>query len=290
MPQAFPSAPASCMAYNSKYHSAYNYQPSLAAGIIFVIFFVLSLLFHLWKAVAHAPLLWFLWLFVLGAVGETLGWCARLAAHYCPYAGIVYEIQISVLIMSPAFTQAGIYVVLWVVIQILGRETSPIPPKTYLVICICIDVICGILQATGGGLASSAFDEDWVTWKGFTKIRQDRYLALLTGATFLAVGCMITRGVYRAIELLQGWQGHLITTERYFIALDGAMMIIALAVYNLCNPGDMLAKLKSQQQNADMKVPMIGEKAYGKEKDLESGTESESSPERAYSQTAQEPV
>ena len=212
---------------------------------------------------------------------------ARLASHWCSYSSTLFTLQIAILIMSPAFTQAAIYVVLWVMIVILGRESSPVPPKLYLSICFSIDVICGTLQATGGGLAASAFDAgkstqpgtttmvvgiifqlvstcvfslllDWVAWKARARIIQDRYLLLLTCATFLAVGCMITRGVYRSIELLQGWRGELITTQRYFIALDGTMMIIALAAFNICNPGDLLAKFKTQACNAGIRVPLTG--------------------------------
>ncbi|KAL9080227.1 MAG: hypothetical protein Q9157_000949 [Trypethelium eluteriae] len=304
MPNASPSpTPPSCTAYDPSISNSFNYLPSLAPGLIFTILFALSLALHLWKALTH-PRLWFLFLFVCGALGELLGWAARLAAHYCSYSSTLFTLQIAVLILSPAFTQAGIYVVLWVLVVILGREVSPVPPKTYLGICFGIDVICGTLQATGGGLAASAVDEgespqpgtttmvvgivfqlvstcvfslllDWVAWKGRAQILKDRSLLLITGATFLAVGCMITRGVYRSIELIQGWEGYLISTERFFIALDGAMMIIALLAFNICNPGDLLADFKRQEQNAGIRVPLVREKASKRAKDFESGTESE---------------
>ncbi|KAI9687033.1 MAG: hypothetical protein M1822_002443 [Bathelium mastoideum] len=301
------ASPSSCAPYAPFPANSYDYLPSLAAGLIFTILFSLSLLLHLWKAV-HYPRLWFLFLFVCGALGETLGWAGRLAAHWCSYGSTLFTFQFAVLILSPAFTQAAIYVVLWVLITILGRETSPVPPKTYLSACFAVDVICGTLQATGGGLAASAFDDgqstqpgtttmvvgivfqlvstcifslllDWVAWKGRAQIRHDRYLTLLTGATFLAVGCMITRGVYRSIELIQGWQGKLITTQRYFIALDGAMMIIALAVFNICNPGELLMRFRKLEENVGIKVPLVRDVASDPEKSAESGNESES-PER----------
>ena len=297
-------SPPSCAPYSPFPPNSYNYLPSLPAGLIFTILFTLSLLFHFYQALRH-PRLWFLFVFVCGALGETMGWAGRLAAHWCSYGSTLFTFQFAVLILSPAFIQAAIYVVLWVLIIILGRETSPVPPKTYLGICFSIDVVCGTLQATGGGLATSAFDEgqstqpgtttmvagiviqlvstcvfslllDWVAWQGRAQILQDRYLILLTGGTFLAVGCMIARGVYRSIELLQGWQGKLITTERYFIALDGAMVLIALGVFNVCNPGELLTKFRKQEQNLGITVPLVKFTKPDPEKELESGTESES--------------
>lgn len=62
----------------------------------------------------------------------------------------------------------------------------------------------------------------------------------LLGAMVLSVLCIYVRSIYRTIELLQGWKGFLITHEKYFIALDGAMMVVAVAVFNLLHPGWLL--------------------------------------------------
>lgn len=165
----------------------------------------------------------------------------------------------------------------------LGPHTSPLPPKVYIITFLVVDVVCLSLQAIGGGLAGVAFSKDTSTVpgtntmvvgivaqlvstcvfaillnyafiKGFRQIRQNRHLILLSGATLLGIGCMIIRGVYRSIELLQGWRGYLITTERYAIALEGCMMIIAVAVFNVYHPGRLLAKAKqsvNENENAE---------------------------------------
>lgn len=44
------------------------------------------------------------------------------------------------------------------------------------------------------------------------------------------------RSIYRTIELLQGWTGFLITHEVYFVVLDGAMMVLAVGIFNLFHP------------------------------------------------------
>lgn len=81
-----------------------------------------------------------------------------------------------------------------------------------------------------------------VTFRALPQIRASKPLSLLSGATTISVACILIRSVYRTIELLQGWRGYLITRERYFIALDGAMILVSLLVYNLLNPAELLRK------------------------------------------------
>lgn len=70
----------------------------------------------------------------------------------------------------------------------------------------------------------------------------------LRKAQYLLVGVAIAsimiyvRGVYRAIELAQGWTGYLITHEAYFIWLDGFPMVLCLAVFAALHPGWLLPR------------------------------------------------
>ncbi|KAL8684027.1 MAG: hypothetical protein Q9186_000057 [Xanthomendoza sp. 1 TL-2023] len=67
-----------------------------------------------------------------------------------------------------------------------------------------------------------------------------RRMRILVGATSISTLALIVRGIYRSIELLQGWRGYLITTESYFIGLDGALMAIAVLIFVIANPGWLL--------------------------------------------------
>lgn len=86
-----------------------------------------------------------------------------------------------------------------------------------------------------------------VTFKTLPQIKASRSLSLLCGATTVSVAAVLVRSVYRTMELLQGWRGFLITRECYFIALDGAMILVALVVYNLLNPGELLLKVEQEE-------------------------------------------
>ena len=62
-----------------------------------------------------------------------------------------------------------------------------------------------------------------------------RWWILLTGAMISSI-MILTRGVYRSIELRQGWTGYLITHQIYQNVLDGIPMFIAVAVFNFIHP------------------------------------------------------
>lgn len=84
-------------------------------------------------------------------------------------------------------------------------------------------------------------------------------MKLLVAASAFAVALILARSVYRTIELLQGWtvsisyclefvrvwrltwyQGYLITHERYFIGLDGSLMVTVAILFNFAHPGWLL--------------------------------------------------
>ena len=56
---------------------------------------------------------------------------------------------------------------------------------------------------------------------------------------------IIPAGVYRSIELKQGWTGFLITHEIYQNCLDGIPMIIAVGIFNIAHPSYLLPKKTS---------------------------------------------
>lgn len=80
----------------------------------------------------------------------------------------------------------------------------------------------------------------WVIVKGLKsrgEVLRQRKIQIIIAATTFSVVVIVIRSIYRTIELLQGWKGYLITTERFFLALDGAMMVLAVAVFNFARPG-----------------------------------------------------
>jgi len=197
--------------------------------------------------------------------------------------------QITTLIIAPVFFSAAAYITLGALIRIVGRDSSLLSPRMYVIIFSSFDVISLVIQAIGGGSASVA-DQRGTSTKAGTHIMVAGILFQLAtmlvfvvfaldfvrrsagmekpGATskcIYALGfsilVIVIRSIYRSIELLQGWSGYLITHERYFIALDGAMMVLAVGVYNIVDPAVLLPKVTAKEAVVDQE----GEIGHGME-------------------------
>ncbi|WVR04184.1 hypothetical protein IAU60_001184 [Kwoniella sp. DSM 27419] len=68
---------------------------------------------------------------------------------------------------------------------------------------------------------------------------------ILLGAVLVSSIVIVVRGIYRSAELVQGWEGKLITTEMYQNILDALMMLIATGIFNVLNPGYLLPRRAS---------------------------------------------
>lgn len=151
----------------------------------------------------------------------------------------------------------------------LGPRSSAVSAKWYAIIFCTCDVASLIAQAVGGALASMAdTDADMdlgthimvggigfqlVTMTLFGGFMVDCFVRVLAprGAfreavtrgmrmVFVALTASFVmiyfRRVYRTIELAQGWHGYLISHEGYFIGLDAAIMVVAVAVFMGVDP------------------------------------------------------
>ncbi|KAL1731809.1 RTA1 like protein-domain-containing protein [Schizophyllum commune] len=67
-------------------------------------------------------------------------------------------------------------------------------------------------------------------------------LQLMSAGLTFTILVIFVRSIYRTIELLDGWQGRIITTEVYFDVMDGAMIILATYCLNFIHPGFLLRK------------------------------------------------
>ncbi|CAI7655947.1 unnamed protein product [Penicillium manginii] len=262
--------------------TSYGYVPTLGAGIAYCVLFGISMILHTVQFCWTRT--WWASVFSIGCLVEVIGWAGRTWSAECPYNSTAFLMQISTLIIAPTFFTAGIYVILGRFIQILGPESSILRPNLYLwIFCTC-DVISLVVQAIGGGLASGQAGKvggntapgthtmvAGIVFQLFSitifvicaadfvrRCIRLRLLQNLTGsaiplfaATILSVVCIYIRSIYRTIELSQGWSGYLITHESYFIALDGAMMIVAVAVFNVLHPGWLLPQNRNSSNKPD---------------------------------------
>jgi len=271
----------SCHPYIQGLEPSYGYQPSLAAGIVFCTLFGLSMLAHSFQCALKRT--WWCSVFAVGCLVEILGWAGRTWSAECPYNNNAFLMQISTLIIAPTFFTAGVYVLLGRLIAIFGSSSSILSPKLYLwIFCTC-DVLSLVIQAIGGGMASTASSNGTDTKPGtdtmvagilfqlgsitifaffavdfLRRTMRQNVLHTMTGtvvpllaAMVFSITCIYIRSIYRTIELLQGWDGYLITNERFFIALDGSMMVLAVSIFNFIHPGWFLPTDKTVESGRD---------------------------------------
>ncbi|KAJ0117379.1 rta1 domain [Diaporthe amygdali] len=294
MEQAIKETQQGCYPYTSLLTPSYDYVPSFAAGITFCVLFGIPFFYHTFRSIQLRKATSIL--FALGALTELIGWASRTWAAKCPYNRDAFLSQIVTLIIAPVFFSAALYVLLGKLISDMGRASSILSPKWYAIVFCTCDVVSLIIQAAGGAMASMAdTDEEQdrgthimeggivfqlatmtlfgVLMGDFARRIMSRRTGLRDSVTpslkLILVAMLVSfvmiyiRSIYRTIELAQGWRGYLITHEAYFIALDAATMVIAVAVFIPIDPAVMWfarkyapAKQSMSAEASDIEVAM----------------------------------
>ncbi|KIJ55224.1 hypothetical protein M422DRAFT_100481, partial [Sphaerobolus stellatus SS14] len=261
----------------------YHYIPTEWICALFVALFSITAIIHLIQGAFLFRLWWTLPTVVLAGIGEVVGWSARLWSSQNPVDKTPFLMQISATIIAPTPFIATNFIILGRVIDRLGPQYSRLTPKLYSIIFLSADIIALVIQAVGGGQASSASSNgknpntgghimlvgiffqmaalvfytilaaEFLTRYNMDKpIRESARgqgvltqrlrlqligLGLMTGINRC---CFFFRTVYRSIELIDGWDGIIISTQWYFNTFDGAMIVLAMYTLNVFHPGWLL--------------------------------------------------
>ncbi|KAH7106661.1 RTA1-domain-containing protein, partial [Auriculariales sp. MPI-PUGE-AT-0066] len=240
---------------------------------IFLGLFGISTILHIGQAVWYR--LWFpLWTAVLCGIGELVGWSARLWCAIDPMADDPFLMHI-----VPTFLVAANFVILGRVIYLVGPEYSRLSPAWYGKAFLSADLVALVIQAVGGGMASSADDHagsergaqvmlvgigiqfaalviySILATEFLVRVYTDRPMRranfgshvnmdekikmMITGLIISAVFLFI-RTVYRTIELTDGWDGTIITNQALFNWCDGMPISVAMLTLNAFHPGRLV--------------------------------------------------
>jgi len=200
-----------------------------------------------------------------------------------PWSDNGFTMQITCLIIAPAFTTAAIYLTLKHFVIAFGKQYSPIKPALYTWIFISGDILSLVLQGVGGGIASGATTESdlnlggnimlggiifQVVWLGVfatlclayflriwanraslaseaSSLARSRKFRLFVFGVVLAYIAILIRCIYRIPELASGWASPLFQNETDFIVLDGVMMTIATISLTIFHPGYFFPQLSA---------------------------------------------
>jgi hypothetical protein len=128
----------------------YNYTPSLAAAVVFVVLFLIATFGHAFLAFRHN--LKFLIAFIVGGFFEVVGYVARAVnANQAPsYSTIPYALQSLFILLGPSLFAASIYMILGRIIRLVeGDSNSLIRASRLTKIFVCGDVISFLIQSGG---------------------------------------------------------------------------------------------------------------------------------------------
>jgi hypothetical protein len=134
----------------------YGYTPSIAVGVLGVVLFAIAFVGHVFLVFKHKT--WYFSLLCFGTFMEIIGYVMRiLSSKSDPYSVPYFVVQYFFIVVAPVFFSAAIYIILSKMIQQLGKNYSPIPPKAILWTFVTCDVVATVVQILGAGLVGSAY-------------------------------------------------------------------------------------------------------------------------------------
>jgi len=245
-----------------------------------VVLFGVSTLIHLVHALISRH--WFILpTAVLAGCGEILGWSARLWSNQNILASDPFTIQIACLIISPTPLLGSHFIIFGRLVQLLGPQFSRFRPRLYSRIFLTCDVVSLVIQAIGGGIASSAttdsatnlgthvmlagiitqlvilivfsiialefmycfnIDKPFRQEAGDKTGAMDKRRRIGLYAVCLSTTCLFIRAIFRVVELSGGWNGTVIHTQWAFDLFDATMVTIAMFTWNFVPSSWILAE------------------------------------------------
>ncbi|KAJ2902380.1 Sphingoid long-chain base transporter RSB1-like protein 7 [Zalerion maritima] len=242
----------------------YGYTPSFVLAVLAAVLFFISFCIHLFQTLRYRT--WWFATVTISLVFEVAGYIARcLSAEKDPYHLLYFIIQYFFIVTAPVFLAAGIYAVLSVLMNRIGRQYSPIAPKLVLAIFITSDVVATVTQIAGasligvkqskredpttannillGGLAYQVFAMGvFCILAGIFLFRarhelKARRLIAFTSAFVAATLLVYLRTCFRLAETAEGLGGNLYSHEVYFGVLEFAPIVLAVYLFNGFHPG-----------------------------------------------------
>ncbi|KAI0047690.1 RTA1-like protein [Auriscalpium vulgare] len=269
--------------------SLYHYDPTRWVAVLFLILFSLTTIVHLgqaiwWRMWWLLPTVVLCGaLEIMGWIGRL--WSSfNNGTILSPFM-----LQSITTILAPTPLVGANFILLGRIIRRLGPRYSRLNSKLYSSVFLTCDIVFLLVQGSGGGMSAGSnpsmakiggnitlggiifqlvaiicysalaveFLVRYVKNKPFEKRdasdrprgRTDKHIQILLGGMSLMTGFILIRSVYRTIELSDGYNGKVISTQYLFIVFDAAMIVLAMLTFNLCHPGYFLGESELQIQD-----------------------------------------
>jgi hypothetical protein len=222
-------------------------------------------------------------LITLSCVGECIGYIGRTISSLenpGPYALGPFVLQSVLLLVSPAFLAASIYMMLGRIVLMLDASKLLFIRRTWLTqIFVTGDVICFLCQAGGAGLLSSGnlseinIGDDIIVAGLFIQVvffglfviaaasfhyrlvqtnKQTIQIPLayerpwkkhMAGLYIVSI-LIFVRSIVRCAEYIEGFVGYIITHEAFLYCFDATAMFFAVVTMNWAHPGEVAKHIR----------------------------------------------
>ncbi|KAH6971054.1 RTA1 like protein-domain-containing protein [Ilyonectria sp. MPI-CAGE-AT-0026] len=210
-------------------YELYDYEPSSAAAMIFLLAFGLVTIWHVWVIIRHRA--WYFTPLLIGCIMETVGYVGRFLSTSNPSSLGPFMIQTLCLLVAPALFAASIYMVLGRLILFLRVSTlSPIKPTIMTKIFVAGDVISFLMHKD-------------VQHTGKTVILLGLAVQIIFFGLFIIAGIVFHLRIHKRPALLsvedskkwlQGWRG--VMTVLYVSSGLIFLMLGAAATIGIFHP------------------------------------------------------
>ncbi|KAL2816985.1 RTA1 like protein-domain-containing protein [Aspergillus granulosus] len=257
-------------------NNIYGYEPSIPAGVIFILLFGATTAYHGWQ-LFRAKALYFIPFFI-GGIFQIVGYLMRCLSNGNTDSTALYALQTVLILLAPALYAASIYMVLGRLIVFLSAEHHSIVRVNWMTkIFVAGDVISFVMQAGAGGLMSGDDPDMRTLGENLTivaliiqvlfftfflvtsiivhlRIKKSPTAAsreaiihwtgnllaknwvTLLIALYTVSALILIRSVFRLVEFIDGYGGFLMTHEAFIYIFDTLPMFVVMVVLNLWHP------------------------------------------------------
>ncbi|KAL4929757.1 RTA1 domain-containing protein [Aspergillus undulatus] len=250
----------------------WEYVPSMAASIIFLLLFFAATAFHCWKAwKAKAR---FCIPFCIGGLFQVIGYGARADCTNNTGELIPYIIQSVFILLAPVLYAASIYMFLARLMLNVGAEKySLIRIKWLTKTFVTGDVVSFLVQGSGAGMMAQDGMAD--TAKGIVigglmiqivvfgffivtsivfELRMRRAPTSSEGSwqshlypLYTVSALIMVRSIFRVIEYAMGQKGYLLSHEWPLYVFDSVLMLGVMVVWGWWHPGTIRQEASAAQ-------------------------------------------
>ncbi|KAL4794964.1 RTA1 like protein-domain-containing protein [Aspergillus venezuelensis] len=240
----------------------WEYVPSIAASVIFLLLFLAATVFHCWKAKNTKAK--FCIAFCIGGVFQVIGYAARAACRERTDQLIPYIIQSVFVLLAPVLYAASIYMFLKRLMRAVEAEKySLIPIRWLTTTFVTGDIVSFVVQGSGAGMMAMdgmanmakgivigglmvqivIFGFFMVTSVVFEMrmrrgptAREETWRRHLYPLYAVSVLIMV-RSIFRVIEYAGGQKGYLLSHEWPLYVFDAVLMLGVMIIWGWWHPG-----------------------------------------------------